>query len=98
MPLPEDEVNQMFEDAWKHQEDNDQQPRESKKSKQPKEIFLQRIINNEVFAEAVIIDGIAKFLIANNGTGEISTVGFIPLVKNCKTITIRILHKQTIHI
>lgn len=83
MPLPENELNQIFEDAWKHQEDNNQKQKKGDKQQQ-KGIYLQRVINDEVFAEAVIIDGIAKFLIANNGTGEISTVDFIPLGKENK--------------
>jgi hypothetical protein len=36
---------------------------------------LQRVCNESVTAEAVLINGLPKFLIANNGTGEISAVG-----------------------
>lgn len=55
---------------------------ESKKSKnKDKEIYVQRVINDEYFAEAVLIDRIPKFLIANNGTGEISILDSVSLDK-----------------
>jgi hypothetical protein len=85
VPLPEDEARKIIEDAIKFQEENNNdQQQGKKKGKQHKEIYLQRVVNKEVFAEAVIIDGIEKFLIANNGTGEISVVDFIPLGKENK--------------
>jgi hypothetical protein len=53
-------------------------------SAKQKEIYLQRVVNDECFAEAVIIDKIPKFLIANNGTGEISLVDSVSLEKEGK--------------
>lgn len=58
---------------------------EYKKNKN-KEIYVQRVINDEYFSEAVIIDKIPKFLIANNGTGEISIVDSISLEKEGKIV------------
>ena len=61
--------------------DNERSTKNEKEKK--KTIHLQRICNKEFFAEAVLIDGVPKFLLAN-GTGEkisISTVDFIPLGK-----------------
>lgn len=52
--------------------------------KKKKPLYLQRVSNDECFAEAVLIDKVPKFLIANNGTGEVSVVDFIPLGKEDK--------------
>ena len=57
----------------------------NKDEKKKKTIHVQRISNDEFFAEAVLVDSVPKFLIANNGgTGEISAVDFIPLGKEDK--------------
>lgn len=48
-----------------------------------KKIYLQRVVNNECFAEAVLIDETPKFLIANK-TGKISIVDDILLPKENK--------------
>ncbi len=56
----------------------------TKVDKKKKPLYLQRVSNDECFAEAVLIDKIPKFLIVNNGTGEVSVVDFIPLGKEDK--------------
>ena len=57
----------------------------NKDEKKKKTIHVQRISNDEFFAEAVLIDSVPKFLIANDGgTGGISAVEFIPLGKEDK--------------
>ena len=52
--------------------------------KKSKTIYLQRVSNDEYFAEAVIINKVPKFLLANGGTDVISMVDFIPLGKEDK--------------
>lgn len=54
------------------------------KDKNKKVILLQRVSNAEYFAEAVLIDGVPKFLLANDGTGRISVVDSLPLEKEGK--------------
>lgn len=56
----------------------------NQKDNNRKIIYLQRISNDAGFAEAVLIDGVPKFLISNNGAGQISVVDFILLEKEGK--------------
>ena len=60
--------------------------RSSTKIEKKKTIHVQRVYNKEIFAEAVLIAGVPKFLLATNGPDEISisTVDFIPLGKEDK--------------
>src|SRR6185312_12182371 len=56
----------------------------NKYEKKSDTLYLQRVCNNEFFAEAVLINGVPKFLLANNETSKISIVDFIPLGKEDK--------------
>ena len=72
--------------ADKDKEQKSGSERSSTKIEKKKTIHVQRVYNKEIFAEAVLIAGVPKFLLATNGPDEISisTVDFIPLGKEDK--------------
>jgi hypothetical protein len=76
-----DVTNKMCKESWKQSQDQIE-----RKLSKPKEIFEQRVVIDEVFAEAVLIDKIPKFLVAKYGTGEISIQDSISLEKENKIV------------
>src|SRR5437867_643285 len=73
-------IGKVFDDGFRSPPRKEQ----SASEKKSKAIYLQRICTAEFFAEAVLVAGLPKFLLANDGTGEVSIADFIPLGKEGK--------------